>query len=274
MNIAICFFGLSGGMNDKNELINNSDSLKSIKNLIIKPNKDIGNKCDIFFHTWKYKNLDNNKIINDYNPIEYIIDKRIHFDNDIKWNYIYSRWYSHSKVLKLKMEYEKKNNFEYDYVLLVRFDCIFFEKIIFNFSNKYIYSALWYGANYESQKIELLDYWFISNSKNMNIIATIYDNLNNYKSKYAEFYIKQGSKVKSNHSLIKIHLDENNLSNKLKYVFVEFIHFTLNKWKSNLCQRFCNEPFSRVYGGPLLLNTDSKQTLYNKLKKCTFENIL
>ncbi len=50
-----------------------------------------------------------------------------------------SRWYSHSEVLKLKKKYEIENNIKYEYVLIVRFDCIFLLNINFNFDNKYIY---------------------------------------------------------------------------------------------------------------------------------------
>ena len=47
MSIAICFYGLHSGKNDKNETIEYKLALNSIKKHIINFNKN--KKCDIFF---------------------------------------------------------------------------------------------------------------------------------------------------------------------------------------------------------------------------------
>ena len=69
-----------------------------------------------------------NKVISGYNP-----PKNLKQQN-------YSQWYSRMKSVDLKKEYEKENNFKYDYVMICRFDVMFFTDIIFeNFDNRYFY---------------------------------------------------------------------------------------------------------------------------------------
>ena len=225
MKIAICYFGLSGGKNDKNDPVTNIYPLDTIKKHIINNNVKRGHTFDIFFHTWECKELHKDTLINQYNPVKYIIDKRIKFNDDVKWNYIYSRWYSHSKVITLKKQYEIENNFEYDYVLLLRFDLIFLVNIDFNFSNNYIYAGNWCDASPHIQQEGLIDYWFIANSKHMDIFGTLYDNLDNYKNEY-------GDTVKSNHTLSKLHLKKNNIDNMIRHILIEVSHFNLDRWKN------------------------------------------
>ena len=231
MSIAICFYGLHSGKNDKNEIIEYNLALNSIKKNIINFNKD--KKFDIFFHTWNNNdnnnnnNDNNNELINNYKPCKYKIDNSIFFDIDIKWNSIMSRWYSHSEVLKLKKIYEIENNIKYEYVLIVRFDCIFLLNINFNFNNKNIYVSTWDDASIKAQETGLLDYWFILNSEDADIYSHIYNDLINYKIKYKD-------NMKSNHTIAKQHLIEKKIDYKLKYIFKEFVHFTLNKWRHKI----------------------------------------
>jgi len=80
-NIALCFYGLSGGLNDKNEIIYKiEECFKSIKTNIV-------NDCnfDIFFHTWKNnKNNDSQEeyLVNLYKPKNYIIENKQNFINE------------------------------------------------------------------------------------------------------------------------------------------------------------------------------------------------
>lgn len=233
MNISLCFYGLSCGTNDKNDKVTYKDALNSIKKYIIEPNNKINNKCDIFFHTWEHNTLNVDTILNDYKPIKHKIDKRIKFDNNIIWNSYSSRWYSHGEVLKLKKEYENENNFKYDYVMLIRFDCIFKTEILFNFSNEYIYSAIWYDDNLPEsvKKTHLLEYWFILNSKNADLFSNIYDKLNIYRNKYGDI---------STHRLPKLHLEEEKIDDKIRFVFAEYCHFTLERFKERKLEQKYN----------------------------------
>jgi len=103
-----------------------------------------------------------------------------------------SRWYSTKKVLELMSKYELDNNFEYDFVLLTRLDVGFFTDINFNKLDKdYFYVSHWNDPEKTSENLKankknhhkgkgFLDFWFISNSKNMKQFSLLFDNVDNY----------------------------------------------------------------------------------------------
>ena len=69
--IAICFHGLSTGMNDKNQRVSDiNESYESIKKYITN-----GMETDVFFHTWINDNdrEAKNRVLNIYKPKKYII---------------------------------------------------------------------------------------------------------------------------------------------------------------------------------------------------------
>jgi hypothetical protein len=99
---------------------------------------------------------------------------------------IYSRWFSTKKVVELKRLYEIKNNIKYDYVFLTRFDVFWHNFFQFkNLKNNLFYSSNWSAPNlfnikknYDNRNFQ--DYWFIANSKMIDIFATLYDYLPDY----------------------------------------------------------------------------------------------
>jgi hypothetical protein len=164
MKIALCYYGnLGWKLNDYNEKVdlNVNECFQSIKKHII----DFNNaQVDIFVHTWSHEaELDivstlNPKAILSEPPKTFpnrkewrneiknfadfkglIIRKlRMKFNNSFKDNFdftlfkLYSRWYSTKKVIELKAEYERINRFEYDYVMLLRFDIEFYKNVDFS----------------------------------------------------------------------------------------------------------------------------------------------
>ncbi|ETX12581.1 hypothetical protein MUS1_03070 [Marinomonas ushuaiensis DSM 15871] len=104
----------------------------------------------------------------------------------------YSRWYSSKKVLELKKEYEQENDFEYDCVMVMRLDVGFYSQL--NFSEldmNNFYASNWNisptkenNRKYDQENHNVgkgfLDFWFISNSKNMNEFARLYENITSY----------------------------------------------------------------------------------------------
>ena len=80
---------------------------------------------------------------------------------------MFSRWYSAKESLRLKREYEEKNNFTYDYVISTRFDLLFLEDLNFNLfeDNSLLYVPL--NKTFMPHNPRILDYFFFSNSKNM-----------------------------------------------------------------------------------------------------------
>ncbi len=118
----------------------------------------------------------------------------------------YSQWYSRKKSVELKREYEIENDFTYDFVMISRFDVCFFTDVPFgDLDGDYLYAphntdplidgkkakynaALIYKKH--PKKVEfktndwkrkgLMDFWFVSSSKNMDEFVKLFDNLDKY----------------------------------------------------------------------------------------------
>ena len=164
----------------------------------------------------------------------------------------YSRWYSTKKVIELKHKYELENNFSYDFVLLTRFDLYFQNPIIFEKLNPNIfYSAPWcYNINILGKEIPnstyynwkknympfpisfhkhhhmpnihgIADLWFLSNSSNIDMFSSLFDNLDDYL-KFIEV---------SNHKLAMHHLLKTGLHKKHLYIGHRFKDFYLVRRK-------------------------------------------
>ena len=133
---------------------------------------DINNNVDVFIHSW---NTDFEKGIKDiYKPKLSLFEKQKTFGAEWKdevgatrKEHMFSRWYSAKESLRLKREYEEKNNFTYDYVISTRFDLLFLQNLNFNLfeDNSLLYVPL--NKNFMSHNPRILDYFFFSNSKNM-----------------------------------------------------------------------------------------------------------
>jgi len=212
MRIAICFSGqIRTGIESSKNILDYLDNLL--------PN------IDFFIHTWdiettslyevlKYENAiyKNGRLINDvnvpqsfkisdnkinnyleiYKPKKYKIDDQQGYLNNVNYDYklgILEQYYSWNESNKLKIEYEKENNFIYDIVIKLRPDVIFSSKrklIIditkMNFNTRNLYVWRWNNiCEDEMEKIEKLNYqegrilskledvYFLGNSEVMNI---------------------------------------------------------------------------------------------------------
>tara|TARA_Y100000593_G_scaffold83418_1_gene157155 strand:+ start:7832 stop:8497 length:666 start_codon:yes stop_codon:yes gene_type:complete len=218
MKTAVCLMGLSCGYNDKGNVIKFDKSYDSIKRNIIEINN-----ADVFYHTWttndKYidKAEHENRLRDLYNPINYKCEDQIIFSDDrSKTHQIKSRWYSHKQSISLLANHERKNNFEYDWVFVTRFDCEYYRSIEFNtLNNKKFYISNWrYPHNIKG----FLDYWFLSNSKNIKKYSLIYDKLNDQ-------YIEDNKK--SNHMIAKSYALESGFD--LEYILNEHRDFKLSE---------------------------------------------
>jgi hypothetical protein len=91
-----------------------------------------------------------------------------------------SRWYSTQQSIKLKEQYEKDNGFRYDLVLVTRFDNMFlrFPTLDSLPSLENFYAAPRTGR--EDLDLAFYDYWFLSNSENMDKFGKLYDNITDY----------------------------------------------------------------------------------------------
>lgn len=172
-----------------------------IKNLY-KPKKCLFEEQIDFNTNLKEYNIDENeKDINKWKISGNAKKGYIHvFNNRNNWNKTIeefkiqafrtsSRWYSTKEVLRLKNEYEKENNFEYDFVLICRYDSFwnfpFHDKPntnidfdLLKFDNKYSYFES-RGKRADSN-ISVQDLWILTNSKNSNYFLNMFDERRNY----------------------------------------------------------------------------------------------
>lgn len=173
MKIALCLFGLTGGITDKNgngEKLNPSVAYNFYKKNIIE-NQNV----DVFIHSWS--NSFKKELVEIYNPKKFIIEDQIAFPESYKHPSVieeiknstikktiksflkgenkkkrisnsklysfraHSRWYSSKMSISLKKTYEKENNFEYDFVMVSRLDLGIFKKIDFSKLEKNVFYA-------------------------------------------------------------------------------------------------------------------------------------
>ena len=91
-----------------------------------------------------------------------------------------SRWYSSNESVKLMNKYSSENDKRYDFVLVSRIDCIFYNHSDLNtLDNNNFYASKRHGR--DDEKIALHDFFFLSSQENIvNFSEKIYKNINNY----------------------------------------------------------------------------------------------
>lgn len=84
-----------------------------------------------------------------------------------------SRYYSTQKSIELKEKYEEENNFKYDFVLLTRFDIMFYKRIILeNLDKDKFYGNFRYDT--DDTDLAISDHWFLGGSKNMDKFGELF----------------------------------------------------------------------------------------------------
>ena len=99
--------------------------------------------------------------------------------------------YSRKESVRLKKEYEKKNNFKYDVVLVSRFDVGHHNNCLnktshLNFDPALDMSKI-YQAYWDQTNAGASDHWFYSNSKNIDYLTLLYDKLPEHLNKHSEY---------------------------------------------------------------------------------------
>ena len=136
---------------------------------------------DVFIHSWN--NEFEKDITNLYNPKKALFEKQKTFGAEwgdkvgaTRKEHMFSRWYSAKESLRLKKEYEENNNFTYDYVISTRFDLLFLKDLNFNLFKDNTLLYVPFNNNYMTHNPRIVDYFFFSNSKNMDqYIGGLYD---------------------------------------------------------------------------------------------------
>lgn len=223
--IALCLSGIMGGTAGRGGSGDMVD-LKTIFNQYKKHILDL-NDVDVFIHSWS---TDVEDVITElYNPKKIIFEPQVDFREINKGKHknpeashrFYSRWNSIQKCVELKIKYEEENDFEYDIVMISRFDLLWFTDINFNdYDNKYFWVSNWNENGWPGKRGPydkqtdagngFLDFWFFSNSSNIDKFSFLYTNLENGK-----FFKYHSSKRLSGHVMSK--------------QFVELLEFDVKK---------------------------------------------
>jgi hypothetical protein len=203
MRSALCLFGIVGGTNGKNGKGNTIDFVKCCENY----HKHIieVNHCDIFIHSWSIDYAEKLNAI--YAPKKFLYEPQRMFNIVNKEELTVSvkrdtfltssRWYSTQQSINLKKQYEEDNGFQYDWVMISRFDLMFF--VDFDFSkldkgNIYIshfnnlagsknnHSTLPDKNNNTLTTDRYLDLWLVAGSQFMDQFGQLYDNFDKYSN--------------------------------------------------------------------------------------------
>lgn len=266
MKIAFCLFGVVGGDKGKSGTGSPTEVLK-IGHEFIDKNIFQHNDVDVFIHTWTTEEKENIESL--YKPKKAIYQEQIDFEvpshvggSEKRKKNHYSRWYSTKKTLELKKQYEEENNFEYDFVMVCRFDIAFRKKLDFNdYDNYYFYAGNWnrvhdaYGnqiknrlyynimsdptidksgfvqrmGGYPYNEEGLVDFWFFGGSETMDEFGELYDNLDEYTKPWNCPTDHEG--WISNHRLSIYHLGRMGFLDKLKFAYYLHDDFPLvRRW--------------------------------------------
>lgn len=216
--IAVIFHGIIGGLDGVNGIGNPTNIYDCAKT--IKYNFLSHNNCDIFMHSWSVDRQEELKSL--YNPIMSLFQPQEYFgfneeqarDSYGRFSHIACRWRllslctSVERALKLKQDYEINNGFRYKWVILLRYDLVFFKKLdISTFDNNYFYVVDWGDGNVVEFGDCIHDYIFLSNSQKMDEIAKLPTEINNkiYDPSHSHkmYYRKLMSMFNNNIGMIK-----------------------------------------------------------------------
>lgn len=147
----------------------------SIDKHIIGPNPDLS--FDFFIHSWNYDLKD--KILEIYNPKKFLFEDNRNYNRIIN-NIIsnesdfggVSGSLSLKKSLELKEIYEIENNFNYDIIIIYRYDVLLWKDMDLNIydTDKYIYVNAWDGSC-------TADYHFVMSNHNSYKFKYLYDSV-------------------------------------------------------------------------------------------------
>jgi len=275
--IALCLSGKIGNTQGKSGYFKSDvrvleKSYEHYKKHII----DVNDQVDVFVHCWDEEFSEEIELL--YNPKSSKYEKQIQFKipNYVKGeqarkNNHYSRWYGNHMVNQLRSQYEKENNFKYDFVMTSRFDLSFEKNIIFSqYDSNFFYAGNWSALyNFQGQDLfkggrgplydivnknpELvsklkyglkgyphaddgfLDLWFFANSKNSDKFFELYNCLDEY-TKPGHCPLDNARTI-SNHQLSRYHLEKIGLIDKLRFTLHMYDDFPLTRRKYFDCKK-------------------------------------
>ena len=222
------------------------------------------NDVDVFIHCWDQEleketlELYKPKKHKFESQVYFDVPDYVKGDANRKNNH-YSRWYSNKLANQLREEHEAENGFKYDFVMTSRFDLAFEVDVDFStFDSDSFYAGKWssivdpsgndlfkggrgplydlistrhpivnslrrHTKGYPDSNDGFLDLWFFANSENSSKFFNLYDNLDEY-NKPSNCPTDSSGRI-SNHQLVKYHLSEIGLLDKVKFEFHMFDDF-------------------------------------------------
>jgi hypothetical protein len=180
--IAVVLHGIVGGMSERNGEGDPVDIVSCYKTIdySILSNYD----CDIFAHSWSIEHEES--IVSLYKPKSYSFQPQENFGyfaekassiGDIGQAYrIVSKYTSLKRAMELKCRVEEENNFIYKWVVVLRFDLIFFTKLdlsILNPNNFYVCLEPYWTEPHTLMH----DIVFVSSSSIMDKYTTLVDDI-------------------------------------------------------------------------------------------------
>ena len=183
-------FYTENSLYDDGKYVNFTKCGNSIFEFIIHKNPNY--KIDFFCHCW---NIDlKNDIENIYNPKKSLFEDNNNYKNDInkrcknKTDFGgISSALSIKKTIELKEEYEKENNFEYDIVILYRYDVLLWKDVILDNYKKLKSNNIYVNAHPKGHG----DFHFIMTNNNSLIFKNLFDSpLKNKNPHRMHYWIK------------------------------------------------------------------------------------
>jgi hypothetical protein len=211
MKVALCLMGIVGSATDKYGIGQSIDY--RIGHHFIKKHILDKNDVDIFMHSWSIEFKEG--LLNAYKPKKYLIEEQLDFGEEtLRKHSITSRWYSTKKAIELKSEYEKENNFNYDFVMIYRLDCMFNTDLVFsNYDNKHFYTSHKVECYNNSCRCEhngnYTDLWFFGNSHDMDLFGELYNHCDG------------GYGMDSPHTACKKHIVNTGIHSRVKHTFID-----------------------------------------------------
>ena len=262
MKIALCLHGLVG-TDDKygkgNKIINHKVGYRHFKEHVM----DVNDQVDVFIHTWSVDKKD--ALVETYDPKAIKAEPQPKTGLD-KYNTTthspggsvntaglhanYCRWKSVKEVVSMV----NSSQTEYDWILLTRFDIAFLVDFDFSTFDKNKFYAQGPSGPFVNGLHLINDLWFAATPEDMSLFATLTDKMPAVKMSSnirvpgsigtLELHERSDSNYRdhviSNHQLVRKHLFESGLHDKLEYKF-------LREWTGAAGKLSCDTPLVRWY---------------------------
>ena len=140
---------------------------------------------DVFIHSWS---TDYEQVLRrDYQPKACLFEPQIDFGrHDQERHFNRSRWYSTKASVALKRGWEQEHGFEYDWVVLARFDMVLFKDLkLANYDPAFFYPG-YHGWQADTLFVQdepvFCDFFYYASSPKMDAFSLLYDRIDQFQT--------------------------------------------------------------------------------------------